>query len=68
MKCLALGANGVFVSRPVMWSLETGGELGCQEMMKMLNEELKLAMALTCCFKVADITFQQVIHKVRAKL
>lgn len=52
MKCLAFGANGVFVSRPVMWSLEVGGTQGCETMMKMLNEELKLAMALTHCFRI----------------
>jgi isopentenyl diphosphate isomerase/L-lactate dehydrogenase-like FMN-dependent dehydrogenase len=32
-----------------MWALETGGTQGIKEMMKMINEELKLSMALTHC-------------------
>lgn len=68
MKCLAFGATGVFVSRPIMWALSKAGEEGCMHMMSTLNEELKLAMALTHCFNIADITETQVIHKMYAKL
>lgn len=56
MKCLALGANGVFVSRTLMWGLYKNGEEGVQAIMKLLNDELKLAMALTHCFTIAEIT------------
>jgi len=63
MKCLALGANGVFINRPLMWALYKDGEEGCTSLMTLLNEELKLAMALTCCFNLADITEEQVIWK-----
>ena len=68
MKCLAFGANAVFISRPVMWALQYNGQLGCEELMDILNEELKLAMALTHCFNLKDITETQVIHKIRHKL
>lgn len=56
LKCLAFGANAVFMSRPVMWGLHYNGKEGCIELMEMVNEELKLAMALTHCFKLTDIT------------
>ena len=68
MKCLAFGASAVFVNRPVMWALEYNGQEGCEELMSILNEELKLAMALTHCFSLKDITEEQVVHKVRARL
>ena len=56
MKCLAYGADAVFLNRPVVWGLHAGGEEGCKDIMVMLNEEIRLAMALTCCFKISDIT------------
>ena len=68
LKCLALGADAVFISRPVMWSLVAGGQEGVANMLHMLNEELKLAMALTHCFNLNEVTEQQVVHKVRARL
>mgnify|MGYP006118737941 CR=1 FL=1 len=68
MKCLAFGATAVFINRPIMWALEYKGQEGCEELMDILNEELKLAMALTHCFQLCDITEAQVIHKVRARL
>lgn len=62
LKCIAYGADAVFISRPVMWGLNFGGEEGCQEMMTMLNEELKLCMCLTHCFDLKMIKEEQVIH------
>jgi (S)-2-hydroxy-acid oxidase len=56
MKCLALGADAVFVNRPVGWGLCYKGENGLKELLCMLNEEVRLAMALTHCFKIKDIT------------
>jgi len=50
MKCLAYGADAVFLNRPVIFGLHAGGEEGCKDIMVMLNEEIRLAMALTCCF------------------
>ena len=68
MKLLALGANVVFFNKAVMWGLHEGGVEGCKNLFEMLNDELKLAMALTCCFKIKDITEKQVIHMIRPKL
>lgn len=68
LKCIAYGANAVFMSRPIMWALHYKGQEGCQELMSMFNEELKLAMALTHCLKLDHITEKQVIYQVRARL
>ncbi|KAJ2893896.1 Hydroxyacid oxidase 1 [Coemansia aciculifera] len=55
-KALALGAKAVFLGRPVLWALSYNGEDGVVEMLDMINEELRLAMALAGCTSVADIT------------
>lgn len=68
LKCLAFGADAVFMCRPVMWALETGGTQGIKEMMKMINEELKLSMALTHCSQTSQITQEQVIHMLKPKM
>jgi isopentenyl diphosphate isomerase/L-lactate dehydrogenase-like FMN-dependent dehydrogenase len=68
VKALAYGATAVFVQRPIMWGLVKGGEEGVKALLEMLNEELKLAMALTHNFKLHEITERKVIHFVRAKL
>ncbi|KAJ2805432.1 Hydroxyacid oxidase 1 [Coemansia guatemalensis] len=54
-KALALGAKAVFLGRPVLWALNYNGEEGVVEMLEMINEELRLAMALTGCVSVSDI-------------
>lgn len=52
MKCLAYGANAVVLNRPIMWGLHYNGKDGVKSLCTMLNDELKLAMALTHCFKL----------------
>lgn len=56
MKFIAMGANAVFLNKSVMWGLNAGGVDGCKNIFEMMNDELKLAMALTCCFSTKDIT------------
>lgn len=46
LKALALGARAVFVGRPSLWGLAHNGEEGVHAIMTLLNEELKLALAL----------------------
>jgi 4-hydroxymandelate oxidase len=50
LKALALGAQGVFLGRSALWGLAAGGEAGVTRTLNLLNEELRLAMAL--CGKV----------------
>ncbi|KAJ1674142.1 hypothetical protein EV182_003874 [Spiromyces aspiralis] len=54
-KALALGARAVFVGRPTLWALSYKGEEGVKEMLALLNEEFRLAMALAGCQTVKDI-------------
>ncbi|XP_077202015.1 2-Hydroxyacid oxidase 2 isoform X2 [Paroedura picta] len=55
LKALALGAKCVFIGRPALWGLAYKGEEGLQELLQILKDEFRLAMALTGCRSVSEI-------------
>ncbi|KAJ0987473.1 hypothetical protein J5N97_005829 [Dioscorea zingiberensis] len=55
-KALALGANAVMIGRPVIYGLAAKGEYGVRQVIKMLQNELELTMALSGCPSLKDIT------------
>ncbi|MBT0960456.1 alpha-hydroxy acid oxidase [Denitromonas iodatirespirans] len=54
-KALALGARAVLIGRPYAYALAAAGALGVAHVLKLLREELEVAMALTGCATLADI-------------
>lgn len=56
LKAVALGAKAVAIGRPVLWGLAYKGEDGVRRVLEILRDELSLAMALSGCAAVADIT------------
>jgi len=56
LKALALGARGVLVGRPVLWGLAAHGADGVAGVLRGLVEELDLAMALSGCARIDDVT------------
>jgi isopentenyl diphosphate isomerase/L-lactate dehydrogenase-like FMN-dependent dehydrogenase len=46
LKALALGARAVLVARPVIWGLAVDGEAGVRDVLRILGDELRLAMRL----------------------
>lgn len=56
LKALALGAKAVFIGRPVLWGLACQGEQGVTELLMLLKEELRLAMALAGCRSVSEVS------------
>ena len=46
LKALALGAQMVFVGRPMLWGLAHDGQRGAQLALTLLRDELRLAMGL----------------------
>jgi len=56
LKALALGAQAVLVGRPCAWGLAAAGEEGVADVLRILVEELRNAMALTGCPTVGKIT------------
>ncbi|KAF3323466.1 peroxisomal (S)-2-hydroxy-acid oxidase GLO4 [Carex littledalei] len=49
-KALALGAKAVLVGRPILYGLAAKGENGVKSVIKMLQGELELTMALCDCY------------------
>jgi 4-hydroxymandelate oxidase len=47
LKALALGARAVCIGRPYLWALAAAGEAGVVDLLRILREELTLAMALS---------------------
>jgi 4-hydroxymandelate oxidase len=45
LRALALGARAVLVGRPVLWGLATAGAAGAAHVLRLLHDELELAMA-----------------------
>jgi (S)-2-hydroxy-acid oxidase len=55
-KALALGADFVWIGRPVLWGLAYGGQAGVELCLQLLTDEFKLSMGLAGVTKVKDIT------------
>jgi isopentenyl diphosphate isomerase/L-lactate dehydrogenase-like FMN-dependent dehydrogenase len=56
LKALALGADAVLIGRPYVWGLAAEGEAGVRNVIRMLQEEFRLAMALCGCRSVGEIS------------
>ncbi|MGB4074223.1 alpha-hydroxy acid oxidase [Pseudomonas sp.] len=55
-KAMALGASAVLLGRPYIHALATAGALGVAHLLRLLREELEVAMALSGCRTLDDIT------------
>jgi 4-hydroxymandelate oxidase len=56
LKAIALGARAVQIGRPIVWGLVVNGEQGVGDVLGLLKDELDLAMALTGCRSIDEIT------------
>jgi (S)-2-hydroxy-acid oxidase len=54
-KALALGADFVWIGRPVLWGLAYKGQEGVELCLKLLSDEIRLCMGLAGVTKVEDI-------------
>jgi 4-hydroxymandelate oxidase len=55
VKALALGAEAVLVGRPCAWGLAVAGERGVADVLRILRDELRNAMALVGCASLEEI-------------
>uniref|UniRef100_A0A803N7N1 (S)-2-hydroxy-acid oxidase n=1 Tax=Chenopodium quinoa TaxID=63459 RepID=A0A803N7N1_CHEQI len=60
-KALALGASGVFIGRPVVFSLAAEGETGVKKVLQMMREEFELTMALSGCRSLKEISRNHIV-------
>ena len=63
LKAIALGASAVFIGRPQLWGLAVDGQKGVEDIITILNRELRKAMILTDCMNISQITKERVIHE-----
>jgi isopentenyl diphosphate isomerase/L-lactate dehydrogenase-like FMN-dependent dehydrogenase len=55
LKALALGARAICIGRPYLWGLAAAGEDGVRDVLRILRDELLLAMALSGRPSIASI-------------
>ena len=56
LKAIALGADAVLLGRPYVYGLAACGALGVAHALRLLRDELEIAMALCGCKTLADAT------------
>jgi 4-hydroxymandelate oxidase len=56
VKALALGAAAVHIGRPYVYGLAVGGAAGVEHVLKLLRQELLMAMSLLGCPTIPSIT------------
>lgn len=56
LKAMALGASAIMIGRPVMHGLAAAGALGVARVIRLMRDELEIAMALTGCRSLGEAT------------
>lgn len=56
LKAIALGANAVLIGRPYIYALANAGAMGVAHVLRLLRDELEIAMALCGCATLAEVT------------
>lgn len=61
-KALALGADFVWIGRPVLYGLQYNGTEGVEQIVRILRDELKYVMAMTGTVETKDINKKQLVR------
>jgi 4-hydroxymandelate oxidase len=56
LKAIALGATAVMVGRPYVYGLANAGAVGVAHVLRLLRDELEVAMALSGCATLSQVT------------
>jgi L-lactate dehydrogenase (cytochrome) len=62
VKAIALGANGVLIGRPWVWSIAARGERGLTDLLAVFQREIAVAMALMGVNRIADLTQENLVN------
>mmetsp|Transcript_32073 Transcript_32073/g.63586 ORF Transcript_32073/g.63586 Transcript_32073/m.63586 type:complete len:504 (-) Transcript_32073:650-2161(-) len=62
-KCLAMGATGVGIGRPVLWSLAAYGQPGVEKVISLLKDEMTMLMRLMGAPRLADMRPEMCVYK-----
>jgi isopentenyl diphosphate isomerase/L-lactate dehydrogenase-like FMN-dependent dehydrogenase len=60
---LALGARAVLAGRMPLWGLAARGEEGAREVLELLREELAIALHLTGCRSIAELSAANLVPR-----
>lgn len=63
LKALALGARGVLVGRPQVFALASAGPMGVARMLRLLRDELTMALALCGCANPSELSPGHIVHR-----
>lgn len=63
---LALGAHGVLLGRAWVYALAAAGEKGVDHMLKPIEAEMRVAMALTSSTSIDQITREKLVTLIRS--
>lgn len=66
LKAIALGANAVLIGRPYIFGLSVAGPIGVAHVLNILRAELEVAMGLTGCATIDQITREVLWHGQRS--
>jgi 4-hydroxymandelate oxidase len=66
LKAMALGARAVLIGRPQVHGLVTAGALGVAHVLRLLRDELEIAMALSGCATLDQIDPDLLLHRLNA--
>jgi isopentenyl diphosphate isomerase/L-lactate dehydrogenase-like FMN-dependent dehydrogenase len=66
VKALALGARAVLIGRAFLWGLAVGGEEGVAHVLRLLRDELELALGLLGCTSPEEVSRSHVRSARRA--
>ncbi|MGF7147998.1 L-lactate dehydrogenase (cytochrome) [Sphingomonas zeicaulis] len=61
VRMLALGARGVLLGRAYVYALATGGEAGVENLLRLIAEGMRVAMALNGARSIADLSRDSLI-------
>ncbi|CAF1535603.1 unnamed protein product [Rotaria sordida] len=64
LKCLALGARGVLIDRPILYGLTCGGHKGVEAVLNLLKKELMYDMASCGLTRLEQIN-ERILYKHR---
>ena len=64
LKAIALGATAVMVGRPYIYGLANAGAVGVAHVLRLLRDELEVAMALTGCATLDQVSAKVIYQAV----
>ncbi|QMT31739.1 FMN-dependent L-lactate dehydrogenase LldD [Alysiella filiformis] len=62
VRMLALGADCTMIGRAWVYALATAGEAGVSNLLNLFEKEMRVAMTLTSCAKISDITAECLVQ------